>query len=441
MSIENVMASKRLRAVEFFSGVGGLHCGLLGADPTASVVAAYDVNPNANAVYGANFPETPINRSDLKRATAKQLGKFGADAWLMSPPCQPFSRNGKGGDVRDPRSAGFVNLIRVLGHMAAPPHWLFIENVEGFETSECFALLTRTLAQRGYAVEIYVLSPHSFGIPNLRDRAFVLAQRDPAMDAGALPAAPAPSPSPALAAAARPPSAPAPAAPLIRRTLASDTRCREVTYVNGTCEMGTAESEALWTRLNAHCRPLSDFLDPAVVAATAAAEGEVPPHLAVPPKVLGSAGQAAAIDIVAPESVHTACFTKGYRKFTVGTGSVLQTAQPLHPTPIPRDEATLGGLGLRYFSPREIANLHGFPSSFVLDGVVSVKQQYKLLGNSLSVTVVAALLRHLLSGAVGSGESEEAATVVGATVVGAMGVAAPAAAYAAAQPLSKKPRT
>lgn len=51
-------------------------------------------------------------------------------------------------------------------------------------------------------------------------------------------------------------------------------------------------------------------------------------------------------------------------------------------------------LKLRYFTPREIANLHGFPKSFVLPTKeVTVRQQYKLLGNSLSVTVVEALIR------------------------------------------------
>ena len=261
-----------LVAIEFFSGVGGLHCGLSAARPGARVVAAFDVNPNANSVYAANFPATKIVRSDVKRATAQQLAKHGADAWLMSPPCQPFSRNGKGGDVRDPRCAGFVNLIHVLSQMDLPPRYFFMENVEGFETSECCALLRAMLARRGYAVEAYVLSPHSFGIPNLRDRAFFLAERVPARDRGAARGPAGAAKTSAGVAPLVPPIPPAAAAvggvielplpPLrIRRRLASHTSCREVTYVDGTCEMGTAASEALWTRLNDHCQPIGDFLE------------------------------------------------------------------------------------------------------------------------------------------------------------------------------------
>ena len=55
-------------------------------------------------------------------------------------------------------------------------------------------------------------------------------------------------------------------------------------------------------------------------------------------------------------------------------------------------------LHLRYFTPREVANLHSFPSSFSFPPHVTVKQQYALLGNSLSVAVVADLLTYLLTG-------------------------------------------
>jgi hypothetical protein len=56
----------------------------------------------------------------------------------------------------------------------------------------------------------------------------------------------------------------------------------------------------------------------------------------------------------------------------------------------------LGSLGLRYFTPREIANLHSFPQHFTFPPGVSFRQQCALLGNSLSVAVVAHLLRYLL---------------------------------------------
>ena len=55
-------------------------------------------------------------------------------------------------------------------------------------------------------------------------------------------------------------------------------------------------------------------------------------------------------------------------------------------------------LGLRYFTPREVANMHSFPPGFSFPSDVTVRQQYACLGNSLSVLVVAELLAFLLEG-------------------------------------------
>lgn len=54
-------------------------------------------------------------------------------------------------------------------------------------------------------------------------------------------------------------------------------------------------------------------------------------------------------------------------------------------------------LKLRYFSPLEIAKLHSFPSDFSFPADLSARQCYKLLGNSLSVVVVADLLNYLMA--------------------------------------------
>ena len=56
----------------------------------------------------------------------------------------------------------------------------------------------------------------------------------------------------------------------------------------------------------------------------------------------------------------------------------------------------LKSLGLRYFSPREIARLHSFPEAFAFPPHVTLRQQYALLGNSVSALVIADLLKYLL---------------------------------------------
>ncbi len=73
--------------------------------------------------------------------------------------------------------------------------------------------------------------------------------------------------------------------------------------------------------------------------------------------------------------------------------------QCAHPLPPPTTEglaADLRQLGLRYFTPGEVAALHSFPATFSFPTHVTLRQRYALLGNSLSASVVAALLRYLL---------------------------------------------
>lgn len=139
---------------------------------------------------------------------------------------------------------------------------------------------------------------------------------------------------------------------------------------------------------------LQDFLEE---------ENEEMSQYFLPPKSL--LRYALLLDIVKPTCRRSTCFTKGYGHYVEGTGSVLQTAVDVqlesvfeHIDELPEEEKLmkLSTLKLRYFTPREIANLHGFPLEFGFPEKVTVKQRYRLLGNSLNVHVVAKLISILL---------------------------------------------
>ena len=90
-----------------------------------------------------------------------------------------------------------------------------------------------------------------------------------------------------------------------------------------------------------------------------------------------------------------------YSHYAEGTGSIFQhctsgKAPPL-PCDLPDNEilAQLKPLKWRYFTPREVSNLMGFPTSFRFPDSISLKTQYRLLGNSLNVLVVSNLLQLL----------------------------------------------
>lgn len=93
-----------IRALELYSGVGGMHFALKKSHPGAKVVAAVDINPNAVKVYSHNFPEVNVMEKGIEGFSVKMLDKLDFNMVLMSPPCQPFTRIGLQKDIADPRT-------------------------------------------------------------------------------------------------------------------------------------------------------------------------------------------------------------------------------------------------------------------------------------------------------------------------------------------------
>ena len=87
----------RVRVLELFSGIGGMHYALSKARDALSceifdfeVVAAIDISEVANKVYRYNFPEVNHISGNICGLTAEKINKWGIDAIFMSPPCQVF---------------------------------------------------------------------------------------------------------------------------------------------------------------------------------------------------------------------------------------------------------------------------------------------------------------------------------------------------------------
>ena len=112
-----------------------------------------------------------------------------------------------------------------------------------------------------------------------------------------------------------------------------------------------------------------------------------------------------AVDLVCATSYKCNCFTKSYGKYVKGTGSMV-TDRLVNKETWDGRVAVAGGTGgdddgalprLRYFTEREIAKIHSFPSDFSFPAHITRAQRYALLGNSLSVACVAPLIDHLLN--------------------------------------------
>ena len=162
-----------LRVVELFAGLGGLHC----AWPEANVVAAFDINTQAQRVYEANFG-SKFHCKTIESLTVGDFEALEADVWWLSPPCQPYTKRGNQRDWHDTRTTALRHLMQLIASIQ--PGWLVLENVSAFEGSQTSQRLRNQLLELGYSLEFRQICPTEMGWPNRRNRFYLLAsnQRD-----------------------------------------------------------------------------------------------------------------------------------------------------------------------------------------------------------------------------------------------------------------------
>ncbi|XP_062336191.1 tRNA (cytosine(38)-C(5))-methyltransferase isoform X1 [Osmerus eperlanus] len=392
-----------IRVLELYSGIGGMHYALKESGVAAEVVAAVDVNTTANEIYKHNFPSTPLRSKTIEGMTLDDFDKFAFDMILMSPPCQPFTRIGLQGDISDPRTKSFLYILDLLPRLSKLPRFILLENVKGFETSSARDSLVSTLKDCGYTYQELMVSPTSLGIPNSRLRYFLIAKAPPGSfsfhtSSEILEGFPSPAvqvvPEPSLV-----------------KSASCRTACQEedkekqeegdgqILYKLETAKQADRKSSQ---NNDTSVRQIQDFLE--LGAEEGMEDEEEGDKYLLPAKTL--LRYALLMDIVRPTCRRSVCFTKGYGHYVEGTGSVLQSCLETEVEEAFRgleqlsDEEKLNQLSrlrLRYFTPREIANLMGFPKTFTFPENITTKQQYRVLGNSLNVHVVSRLIQLMVS--------------------------------------------
>ncbi|KAK9090661.1 hypothetical protein Sjap_023838 [Stephania japonica] len=311
------------------------------------------------------------SQGNIQSLTAAELDNYGAHAWLLSPPCQPYTRQGLQKDSNDARASSFLKILDLIPQMSRPPLVLFVENVVGFETSDTHNQMMQIFAETGFVTQEFILSPLQFGVPYSRPRYFCLAKRiplsfqNPHFNHHLLYA-----PGPLLG-------------------------CDDRTW---TQELYQPHEK--WEDWIHSCEPISKFLEFGTAFPKSDNEQSYLTQYKVPQSLIERWGSV--MDIVYPDSRRCCCFTKSYYRYVKGTGSLLTTIQ--HPSSVTFQAESNGSKasslkekGLRYFTPREVANLHSFPESFQFPEHISLRQRYALLGNSLSAAVVGPLLHYLFT--------------------------------------------
>lgn len=113
---------------------------------------------------------------NIQALSIEELTNMNVDTILMSPPCQPFTRNGKYLDENDPRTNSFLYIINTLDKFDKL-QYILMENVKGFEISTVRNLFIDKLIQCQFDYQEFLLCPSNVGVPNSRLRYYCIARK------------------------------------------------------------------------------------------------------------------------------------------------------------------------------------------------------------------------------------------------------------------------
>jgi DNA (cytosine-5)-methyltransferase 1 len=169
-----------LQFIDLFAGIGGFHQAISRVLPESECVLASDIDGNAQATYTSNYGLAPVG--DIRKIPLDEtLPSF--SLLCAGFPCQAFSAAGKKHAFDDPRGTLFFDILKLIDK--ANPKTLMFENVANLVTinkGQVFETILKELTDRGYFVAHCILSPHQFGIPQSRDRVYIVASREKQFD-------------------------------------------------------------------------------------------------------------------------------------------------------------------------------------------------------------------------------------------------------------------
>lgn len=180
MNTQNDHISKKLRYVDLFCGIGGFRfaieavCRKKGIQ--AKCVFSCEIDEECRKSYLANFSDLP--NGDITKISEKVVPDH--EILLAGFPCQPFSIIGKRKGFEDARGTLFFDIARII--QAKQPTAFVLENVKllyGHNGGKTLARILETLQELGYYTDHKVLNALDFGLPQKRERIFIVGFKNP----------------------------------------------------------------------------------------------------------------------------------------------------------------------------------------------------------------------------------------------------------------------
>ncbi len=164
---------KHLKFIDLFAGLGGFNLALTNLGHEC--VFACEINEELAELYESNFGIKPY--SDIKSLKLSTIPPH--DILCAGFPCQPFSKAGDQQGFLCPQSGNlFDYVIQIL--RLHKPEYLILENVPNLikhNKGNTWATIQKELTHAGYCTQAKLLSPHQFGIPQVRNRVFIVGHR------------------------------------------------------------------------------------------------------------------------------------------------------------------------------------------------------------------------------------------------------------------------
>jgi DNA (cytosine-5)-methyltransferase 1 len=178
------MVKKQPIAIDLFAGAGGFGLGFQMAG--FAVPLSLEIDTWASDTLRYNHPEMKVIQNDIRKFnnlnSIKNICSDHPDVIIGGPPCQGFSIAGPAQkDPKDPRNSLFINFAQWISFLE--PQVFVMENVKGLlsrknsEGVKVIEIIQKTFENLGYFVEIWLLNAAEYGVPQTRERIFIVGNK------------------------------------------------------------------------------------------------------------------------------------------------------------------------------------------------------------------------------------------------------------------------
>lgn len=160
----------RYRMIDLFAGIGGTRLGFYQTG-AVNIVFSSEWDKFAQKTYHANYGEMPVG--DITKINEKDIPDH--DILVGGFPCVAFSQAGLKKGFEDTRGTLFFDIARIIKEKR--PRSFLLENVKnllGHDNGKTFTVIRNTLEEMNYAVFYKVFAAKDFGVPQNRERIYIV---------------------------------------------------------------------------------------------------------------------------------------------------------------------------------------------------------------------------------------------------------------------------